>query len=180
MEASGGTHTRRIPATSLFSIKAAPWFLISSLVFQRESELMGADSNRNHSASQEMGKSWHCAASWYKSWKFPFFILMYICKIVNQCQDCCTRKREKSSLVNSQQAVLCKHSAFHSLLLAQSRKLASLAKADIPCKGFSLLLLSEKQCSHFFLLPYFLGYITMKVVPILPSWLKGVILKHPG
>lgn len=53
---------------------------------------------------------------------------MYICKIVNQCRVCCTRKCEKSSLVHSQQAALCKRSAPHALLLAQSRKRAPLWK----------------------------------------------------
>lgn len=119
-------HSPPGPATTLCPIRAALWFLTSSLVLQRESKLMGADSKRHCWAAQEMGKSRHCAALWYKSWKFPFLILMYICKIVNQCLVCCTRKREKSLLLHSQQAALCKHSASHTLVLAQSRKNAPL------------------------------------------------------
>lgn len=56
--------------------------------------------------SHKISKSWHCCALWYKSWKFPFFILMHICEIVSQCLVCCMRKCENSLLVPSQQAAL--------------------------------------------------------------------------
>lgn len=145
------------------------WFLTSSLVLQRDSKLMGTDSSRHHWALQEMGKSWHCAASWYKSWKFPFLILMYICKIVNQCRVCCTRKREetrwyvpsKRPCVSALLLTLC-------CLLSQENMLPFGNSRDPLHRAQPPLAFSE-VVQQLLLLPYFLGYTGVKAVPTITS-----------